>query len=84
MNKLVKKILENQLGNITWGSLRINFQNNYEKVFNGSQSGLVSDIYIKDNTAIKDVFFRGELGFAEGYVNNKWETSNLNNLLKER
>ena len=82
MNKLVKKFLEKQLGNISWGSLRVNFQNNYEKVFNGSQSGLTSDIYIKDDTAIKDVLFRGELGFAEGYINDKWETSDLNNLLK--
>ena len=59
MNKLVKKFLEKQLGNISWGSLRVNFQNTYEKVFNGSQSGLTSDIYIKDDTAIKDVLFRG-------------------------
>ena len=25
---------------------------------------------------------RGDLGFAEGYINKKWETQNLNNLLK--
>ena len=25
---------------------------------------------------------RGDLGFAEGYIDRKWETKNLNNLLK--
>lgn len=82
MNKFLKNFLDNQFNSIFWGSIKVNFKNNYEKVFNGKEAGLTSNITIHDDTIVKDVLYRGELGFAEGYINNKWDSSNLNNLLK--
>lgn len=82
MNKFLKNFLDNQFNSIFWGSIKVNFKNNYEKIFNGKEAGLTSNITIHDDTIVKDVLYRGELGFAEGYINNKWDTSNLSNLLK--
>ena len=82
MDSLLKKYLNFKFQNIKWGEIKVNFKNSYEKVFKAYQGDLASNIVIKDNTFFSDVFLKGELGFAESYINNKWETSNLTNLLK--
>ena len=82
MDKVFIKFIENKLKNISWGSIKINFNNHFEKIFQGKIKGLNSDIIINDTSLYKDILFKGELGFAEGYINNKWKTNNLGNLLK--
>ena len=82
MDKVFVKFIENKLKNITWGSIKVNFNNQIEKIFEGKIKGLNSDIIINDTSLYKDILFKGELGFAEGYINNKWKTNNLGNLLK--
>ena len=82
MDSLLKKYLNFKFQNIKWGEIKVNFKNSYEKVFKAYQGDLASNIVIKDSTFFSDVFLKGELGFAESYINNKWETSNLTNLLK--
>ncbi len=82
MNNILKKYLNFKFHNIRWGEIKVNFKNSYEKVFKANQGDLASNIVIKDNTFFSDVFLKGELGFAESYISNKWETSNLTNLLK--
>jgi len=82
MDSLLKKYLNFKFQHIKWGEIKVNFKNSYEKVFKAHQGDLASNIVIKDNTFFSDVFLKGELGFAESYINNKWETSNLTNLLK--
>ena len=82
MDKLLKKYLDFKLQNIKWGEITVNFKNTYQKIFKAKEGDLSSNIFIKDNSFFKDVLFRGELGFADSYINNKWETSNLTNLLK--
>ena len=82
MDKVFIKFIENKLKNITWGSIKVNFNNQIEKIFEGKIKGLNSDIIINDTSLYKDILFKGELGFAEGYINNKWKTNNLGNLLK--
>lgn len=82
MNKFKFGFLENYFNNIKWGSLKVTFQNNDEKTYSGTIPGLDADLIIKDSSLIQDVISKGELGFAEGFINNKWSTSNLNNLLK--
>ena len=82
MNNILKKYLNLKFQNIKWGEIKVNFKNSYEKVFKANQGDLASNIVIKDNTFFSDVFLKGELGFAESYISNKWETSNLTNLLK--
>ncbi len=82
MNNILKKYLNLKFQNIKWGEIKVNFKNSYEKIFKANQGDLASNIVIKDNTFFSDVFLKGELGFAESYISNKWETSNLTNLLK--
>ncbi len=82
MDSLLKKYLNFKFQQIKWGEIRVNFKNTYEKVFKANQGDLASNIVIKDNTFFSDIFLKGELGFAESYISNKWETSNLTNLLK--
>jgi cyclopropane-fatty-acyl-phospholipid synthase len=82
MDRLFKKYLDFKLQNIKWGEIKVNFKNSYEKIFKAKEGNLSSDIVIKNNSFFKDLLLRGELGFAESYINNKWETSNLTNLLK--
>jgi cyclopropane-fatty-acyl-phospholipid synthase len=82
MDNLFKKYLEFKLKDIKWGEIKVNFKNSYEKIFKAKEGNLSSNIFIKDNSLFTDLLFRGELGFAESYINNKWETSNLTNLLK--
>jgi len=82
MDRLLKKYLDFKLQNIKWGEITVNFKNTYQKIFKAKEGDLSSNIFIKDNSFFKDILFRGELGFADSYINNKWETSNLTNLLK--
>jgi cyclopropane-fatty-acyl-phospholipid synthase len=82
MDRLFKKYLDFKLQNIKWGEITVNFKNTYQRIFKAKEGNLSSNIFIKDNSFFKDVLFRGELGFADSYINNKWETSNLTNLLK--
>ena len=82
MDRLFKKYLDLKLQNIKWGEIKVNFKNSYEKIFKAREGNLSSNIVIKNNSFFKDLILRGELGFAESYINNKWETSNLTNLLK--
>jgi len=82
MFNLSKKYLDFKLQNIKWGEIKVSFKDSYEKIFKAKDGNLSSDILIKDSSFFKDILFRGELGFADSYINNKWETSNLTNLLK--
>ena len=66
MDKVFIKFIENKLKNITWGSIKVNFNNQIEKIFQGKIKGLNSDIIINDPSLYKDILFKGELGFAEG------------------
>ena len=82
MNKIGLSFLENYLNNIRWGSLKVRFQNKDERIYQGTESGLNADLIINDSSLIRDIILKGELGFAEGFINNKWSTSNLSSVLK--
>jgi cyclopropane-fatty-acyl-phospholipid synthase len=82
MFNLFKKYLDFKLQNIKWGEIKVSFKDSYQKIFKAKDGNLSSDILIKDSSFFKDILFRGELGFADSYINNKWETYNLKNLLK--
>ena len=82
MDSLFKRYLDFKLKDIKWGEIKVNFKNSHEKIFKAKEGNLSSNILIKNNSFFKDLLLKGELGFAESYINNKWETSNLTNLLK--
>ena len=82
MISFFKKLVEKELEKLSWGKIKFKFNDLIEKSYAGKQSGLESNIIINDNSVYKDLIFRGDLGFAESYISKKWETSNLNSLLK--
>lgn len=82
MNKIFKRFIERELKDIKWGEIQINLKNKYKNKFEGKEKGLSSNIDIHDYSFFKDVVLNGDLGFAESYIKKKWETSNLNHLLK--
>ena len=82
MISFFKKLVERELEKLSWGKIKFKFNDLLEKSYVGKQSGLESNIIINDNSVYKDLIFRGDLGFAESYISKKWETSNLNSLLK--
>jgi cyclopropane-fatty-acyl-phospholipid synthase len=82
MISFFKKLVEKELEKLSWGKIKFKFNDLIEKSYVGKQSGLESNIIINDNSVYKDFIFRGDLGFAESYISKKWETSNLNSLLK--
>ena len=82
MINFFKKLVEKELEKLSWGKIKFKFNDLLEKSYVGKQSGLESNIIINDNSVYKDLIFRGDLGFAESYISKKWETSNLNSLLK--
>ena len=53
-----------------------------KKKYVGKTGDLESNIIINDKSVFRDLVLRGDLGFAESYISKKWDTSNLNNLLK--
>ena len=82
MSRLFKNLVDKEFKKILWGKVKFNFDDILEKIYSGNQGNLESNIIVKDKSLYKDLVLRGDLGFAEGYIENKWETSNLNSLLK--
>ena len=82
MISFFKRLVEKELEKLSWGKIKFKFNDLIEKSYVGKQNGLESNIIINDNSVYKDLIFRGDLGFAESYISKKWETSNLNSLLK--
>jgi cyclopropane-fatty-acyl-phospholipid synthase len=82
MIRFFKNIVDKELQKITWGKIKFKINNILEKKYIGSTGNLESNIIINDSSVFKDLVLRGDLGFAESYIAKKWDTSNLNNLLK--
>lgn len=49
--------------------------------FVGKEKGLTADITIHDWAMIKNLFLKGDIGFAEDYIEGLWESQNLPALL---
>ena len=77
-----RKIVDKEFEKILWGKIRFSFNNIFEKKYIGKSGNLESNIIINDHSVFKDLVLRGDLGFAESYISKKWDTSNLNHLLK--
>ena len=82
MINFFKKIVDKEFEKISWGKIKFKIGNIFEKKYVGKTGDLESNIIINDNSVFRDLVLRGDLGFAESYISKKWDTSNLNNLLK--
>ncbi|MAI29082.1 MAG: hypothetical protein CMP38_02620 [Rickettsiales bacterium] len=72
----------NVLAQSKYGSIRVYKDNKPLFFFKGKLSGPNADIKILKEKCISDFFLRGDLGWAESYVDGNWETSNLTNFLE--
>ena len=65
-----------------YGSISVFYKN--KKIFNfvGPFSGPRSEIVINKKKCLDDFFIKGDLGWAESYIEENWSTNNLTNFLE--
>jgi len=72
----------NILAQSKYGSISVYKDNKSIFSFKGELPGPNTDIKILKEKCISDFFLRGDLGWAESYVDGNWETSNLTDFLE--
>ncbi len=72
----------NVLAQSKYGSISVYKDNKSIFSFKGELPGPAADIKILKEKCISDFFLRGDLGWAESYVDENWETSNLAEFLE--
>jgi len=72
----------NVLAQSKYGSINVYMDNKYIFSFKGELPGPDANIKILKEKCISDFFLRGDLGWAESYVDGNWETSNLTDFLE--
>ena len=69
------------LNGVTYGSLKIKLPDGSEKNFAGNFAGPNAEMEIKDYNFIDSVITGGDVALGEGYMNNLWDSPNLEKLL---
>jgi cyclopropane-fatty-acyl-phospholipid synthase len=80
MNKNYNLIWQ-ALENTDFGSISITLPNGSCKKFNGKNHGPQAEITIHDNNLIEEVITGGDVAFGESYIEKKWDSENLADLL---
>ena len=80
LSKILKSRVENTLNNIKFGELTIVYPDESHSVFGSGP--IKGQIKIKSWKTIWLAITRGDIGLAEGYFNNHWETDDLMQLLE--
>ncbi len=68
---------------IRYGELTVTTPEGEELVFKGKESGPIANIKIKDWMMVKRLITRGDVGFAEDFIDGTWETDDLPALLTQ-
>jgi len=66
---------------IRYGNLKVFFPSGKNTYFKGSNLGIEADIKLNNFLMVGKILQKGEVGFAESYMNGDFSTSNLKNLL---
>ena len=81
-NDISQKIIFYLLNKITVGYLCIHIQKTSEEFFFGNENSILkSKITVFDNSFFVELLLNQGMGFAESYMNGKWDTDNLFNIL---
>ena len=64
------------------GTFNVILPDGTRHVFEGKNSGENATLKLHDNNVIRNLFFKGDIGFAEDYRAGKWETDDLIALIK--
>lgn len=65
-----------------FGSISVFHKNKILLDFKGTESGPQADINIINEKCLDDFFIKGDLGWAESYIQKNWETKNLSMFLE--
>ena len=65
-----------------YGSISVFYKDKKIFNFNGPLSGPSSEIVIKKKKCLDDFFIKGDLGWAESYIEENWSTNNLTDFLE--
>jgi cyclopropane-fatty-acyl-phospholipid synthase len=77
-----KNRLYSQLEKLHWGTLTLTTPDGITRQYSGADpSGTAVSMTVKDWSVIPNLLLKGDIGFAEDYRDNKWETDNLTALL---
>jgi len=76
--RLVRRLLGD---NLHQGTLLISLPNNVEIELNGQKTGRRAHLNVKRWRAVLRIICRGGVGFAEGYLNEDWDSDSLPELL---
>jgi cyclopropane-fatty-acyl-phospholipid synthase len=65
-----------------YGSISVYYQGKCIFSFDGSLDGPKAKIIIRKKKCLDDFFLKGDLGWAESYIEENWDTPNLTNFLE--
>ena len=77
---VVHKVLE-QLNRLEFGELVVEMPGKQELRYVGDLPGPAARIVVKSKRLFSRLVFRGEIGFAEAYLDGDWDTPDLQNLM---
>lgn len=75
------RLLLNTLARIRYGRLEVQLPGGIKREFNGTEKGPDARWVIRDRHALNRMFARGDIGFAEAYMEGEWESPRLLDLL---
>ena len=78
---LLKKFLS-WLSKVEKGKIHITFPDGHSYSFGKPHNNLETTIKVNDLEVITDAIVNGDIGIAESFMESKWETDNLTNLLE--
>lgn len=70
------------LSNLQYGKFIATMADGRDFTFTGKQPGPTGIIKLKDNVVIKRLVLGGGMGLAESYLDDQWETPNLEDLIE--
>ena len=82
LNNISDKIVFSTLKNIDYGHLKVTTAKNNLLNFGDTQSKLRADMTIKNPAFNYNLIRGGSIAFAECYMRDEFETSNLSNLIE--
>ena len=80
LSKLCQKKVFEYLKSIKTGSLKVNLPNGKTHFFGDKKSKKSNEINVYDYHFFNDLVFKGDIGFAESYMDGFWDTNNLESL----
>lgn len=81
-HQISTKTLLSLLTQLSSGYLKVTLPNGEKREFGNHSDTLHADIHILDWSVFKEIMSHGDIGFAESYIQGKWNTSDLKALLE--